>query len=147
MQTYKIDSFDELKAVSKKIFIQDARIFLLNGSLGAGKTSFVSNFIKENLMSATENFEDLGVMSPTFSILNQYTAGGRFIIHADLYRLDKDSFDEEELLWSLEDADYAFIEWSSKMPSLESFVKDRKAWSLNFTLSEEGHRKIIARRL
>ena len=52
---------------------------ILEGDLGAGKTTFVQTFTGEN-----------ETLSPTYSILSE----GKGILHADLYRIEKN----EELL-------------------------------------------------
>lgn len=59
---------------------------LLNGELGAGKTTFV-----KYLAAHMGFFGDIS--SPTFSIANSYSCGEDRIIHFDLYRLET----EEEL--------------------------------------------------
>ena len=56
---------------------------LLNGDLGAGKTSFARGFIKALSPATTE------VISPTFNLLQTYpTDAGQTIWHFDLYRLE-----------------------------------------------------------
>lgn len=85
----------------------DARIFLLEGDLGAGKTTFVKYFVH----SFQKDYE---VQSPTFTIANVYSLNNLnlSILHADLYRLKS----HEEVIESgipelLFHCDYAFIEW------------------------------------
>ena len=62
--------------------LKSGDILLLDGELGAGKTTFISGIaeglgIKENLSS------------PSFTIINLYEIGSRKkFIHADFYRLD-----------------------------------------------------------
>jgi len=57
-------------------------VVLLNGDIGAGKTTFVSKILKK-IVSAQ-------ITSPTFTIINQYSNN---IFHIDLYRIK----DEKEL--------------------------------------------------
>lgn len=55
-------------------------ILLLNGNLGAGKTTF-TQFLLKNLGSADE------ISSPTYSIVNEYNTPKGKVYHFDLYRL------------------------------------------------------------
>lgn len=122
---FKIKNEDSYSEVFKELQKSKEKVFFLNGSLGAGKTTFVSKFLK-NLVGQ-KNFNDLGVMSPTFSIVNEYETNGLKVIHADFYRLDNKNYDIEDFLEELPFADYSFIEWGSKLPeiksSLESFIE------------------------
>ena len=91
--------------------LKSGDILLLDGELGAGKTTFISGIamglgIKENLSS------------PSFTIINLYEIGSRKkFIHADFYRLD----DADEILnTGIEDYLYscrniACIEWGDKI--------------------------------
>ncbi len=56
-------------------------IVLLQGDLGAGKTTFVKGIVKA--LKGDEN----NVTSPTFTILNEYDLPQFPIYHFDLYRL------------------------------------------------------------
>lgn len=55
-------------------------ILLLNGNLGAGKTTF-TQFLLQNLGSKDE------ISSPTYSIVNEYNTPKGKVYHFDLYRL------------------------------------------------------------
>ncbi len=75
-------------------------MIILEGTLGAGKTTFVQLFMG-----------DKEVLSPTYSILSE----SKSILHADFYRLEKN----EEILQLevpnyLEDKQYFFVEWGMK---------------------------------
>jgi tRNA threonylcarbamoyladenosine biosynthesis protein TsaE len=83
--------------------------FLLEGPLGAGKTTFVQG-LAEGLEVQTS------VTSPTFVIENQYR--GRLVLyHVDLYRLEHV---EPELWESLEEHLYGdgvtAVEWADRLP-------------------------------
>ncbi len=78
-------------------------MIILEGDLGAGKTTFTQFFIGEN-----ETF------SPTYSILTENKA----IVHADLYRLEKnEEILQLEIPLYLEDKQYFFVEWGMKFAS------------------------------
>ena len=84
------------------------------GDLGAGKTYFIKNLLK----NLNKKFESQ-VQSPTFSICNQYQVGEIIVNHFDLYRLES----EEELyqinFYELleEKNQINFVEWVDNFPS------------------------------
>jgi tRNA threonylcarbamoyladenosine biosynthesis protein TsaE len=82
-----------------------AKVFLLEGELGAGKTALVQ------AMTQQLGYEGV-VASPTFGLVNEYPTPTGRLVHMDLYRLSSD----EELLHAgileyLESGDVCFIEW------------------------------------
>ena len=91
-------------------YIKGGDIILLNGDLGAGKTTFVKGFAK-----AVGILEP--VTSPTFTLLKTYETNDFTIVHVDAYRLDGSSF--EELDDYINDENVIFIEWSSCLNSME----------------------------
>jgi tRNA threonylcarbamoyladenosine biosynthesis protein TsaE len=93
--------------------IGDSRVFAFYGSMGAGKTTFIKAVCEE--LGVTDV-----VTSPTFAIVNEYTAadGGR-IFHFDFYRIKKL---EEVYDMGYEDYFYSgslcFIEWPELIEEL-----------------------------
>ena len=83
------------------------KIVLLEGNLGAGKTTFVQ------LMMQRLGGNNL-VQSPTFSLVNEYkTADGKAVYHLDLYRLkDQHELIEAGILDTVDSGALCFIEWS-----------------------------------
>lgn len=81
----KIDSLDNIHAAAKE-FLQnmgDGKVFAFYGKMGAGKTTFVKAICEEL------GVEDV-ITSPTFALVNEYTAGnGDPIYHFDFYRIKK----------------------------------------------------------
>ena len=81
----KIDSLDNIHAAAKE-FLQnmgDGKVFAFYGKMGAGKTTFVKAICEEL------GVEDV-ITSPTFALVNEYTAGnGNPIYHFDFYRIKK----------------------------------------------------------
>ena len=86
--------------------------FLLSGSIGSGKTVFARAFIK-TLLAAAGLDED--VPSPTYTLVQTYSAGPLEIWHVDLFRLDT-AADAAEL--ALDDAfssAVCLIEWPDRL--------------------------------
>lgn len=109
-----VNDLQELRAVAAQILsaYADDRIFLLHGSMGAGKTTLVNALCKElGVEDATS--------SPTFSIVNEYSGERGTIFHFDFYRLKNE---EEALDLGYEDyfysGAYCFVEWPEKIASL-----------------------------
>ena len=100
-------------------------IFLLDGDLGAGKTTFSRGFIR-----ARSGYTGR-ITSPTYLLTNEYrTSEDDKIFHIDLYRLN--GGDEEELrvldLENVFENGIALVEWPERL------VK-RPEWRLDVTLT------------
>ncbi|MFT4022945.1 MAG: tRNA (adenosine(37)-N6)-threonylcarbamoyltransferase complex ATPase subunit type 1 TsaE [Flavihumibacter sp.] len=84
----------------------------LYGPMGAGKTTLV------HALCDALGVKD-AVSSPTFSIINEYGAGGSAIYHIDCYRLNSEAeaidAGVEECLYS---GAWCFVEWPEKIPGL-----------------------------
>lgn len=111
----RFSELSELEDVAKELIrlSRGERIWLFEGTMGAGKTTLIKR-ICENLGVVST------VQSPTFSIVNEYiTTTNETIYHFDFYRLrdEEEAFDigVEEYLDS---ASYCFIEWPGKIESL-----------------------------
>lgn len=121
-------------AASELLKNSTSKIWLVDGEMGAGKTTFIKLVC-----------EALGVKeamsSPTFSIVNEYTTQNKqTIYHFDFYRLKKDTeamdIGVEEYLDS---GNYCFLEWSEKISSLlpaDSFKVKIKEHTLSTRLIE-----------
>ena len=70
-------------------------IVLLQGPIGAGKTSFVQGIAKG--LSISE-----GITSPTFALSHHYYSGKIPLVHLDLYRLEN-NFSAKEIFFSEEE--------------------------------------------
>ncbi len=89
--------------------LKGGEVVVLNGDLGAGKTTFTKALCKA--LKVKEN-----VTSPTFTLMNIYTSGRLPLYHFDMYRIEDES-EAEEL--GLNDYFYSngvcMIEWAQNI--------------------------------
>ena len=85
-------------------------VVTLDGDLGAGKTAFVRG------VAAGLNISDM-VVSPTFTIVNEYRHGNKPLFHFDVYRLECED-DLYDIGWEdyLNGGGICIVEWSTIMP-------------------------------
>jgi tRNA threonylcarbamoyladenosine biosynthesis protein TsaE len=93
-------------------FIKPGDIIALSGTLGAGKTRFVAGVCAQ--LEVAGHFG-----SPTFTLINEYPAGGLVIVHADMYRINSRAEAAEIGLEEYFRAPYVcFIEWAEHVHAL-----------------------------
>ncbi len=115
--------------------IGDNKIFAFTGSMGAGKTTFISAICK------SLGVEEDDISSPTFAIVNEYRSDttGQLIYHFDCYRIEDD---EEALDMGVEDyfesGSLCFIEWPDR---IERFLPDDTV-EVSIEEIESGARKV-----
>ena len=110
-----------------------SNIWALNGTLGAGKSVFARAFIQK-LTGAKE------VPSPTFTLLQTYSAEAFDIYHYDLYRLEKPS---EIFELGVEEAFYSgvsLVEWPERMGAFSP----RNMWNVQIEMTEYGRKITIS---
>ena len=105
-------------------------IILLQGPIGAGKTSFVQGIAKG--LSISED-----ITSPTYALSHHYKSGKIPLIHLDLYRLENISsakevfFSEEEE--ALQNQAILVIEWPELIePFIQNFWKIKISYAKNY---------------
>lgn len=112
------------------------RVFAFDGVMGAGKTTFIKQLVKE--MGSMDI-----VNSPTFAIVNVYDVEQPHkgeVYHFDCYRL-KDireamDFGAEEYLYS---GNYCFIEWPEK---IEALLPEDTVW-VKIEPQADGSRRLV----
>lgn len=87
---------------------QAGGVVYLQGDLGAGKTTLVRQMLRSLGVTGT-------IRSPTYTLMEPYGAGGRELLHMDLYRLSDPTelhnlglvdYSPEQTLW--------LVEWPEK---------------------------------
>jgi len=111
---YIVKSIEETKSLAsdfaKTLKVGD--VVLLNGDLGAGKTTFTQ------LVFSCLGVKEV-VNSPTFAILKSYQGDGITLHHFDTYRISTEEAIEAGFDEVLEDRDsIIFIEWSENIAPL-----------------------------
>ncbi len=94
-------------------FAEEETIFLFEGEMGAGKTTFIKAICEALAVKDV-------VSSPTFSIVNEYQGKhGRRIFHFDFYRIEdpQEAYDlgYEEYFYS---GDVCLVEWPERIRDL-----------------------------
>ena len=112
-----------------------AKVILLDGDLGAGKTTFTKEF------ASVIGIDKATVNSPTFTLKKEYPAAHsvfRKLIHIDAYRFTTPS--EARVLKLEDDLDEPYtiiaIEWPSKMKYIKADVH------LLFTVVDDDTREV-----
>lgn len=115
-------------------------ILCLYGGMGTGKTTFTSYLIKE--IYRQNHLPECDIISPTFSIIQEYILSDRKIAHFDLFRLEgESSLEEIGLEEYLDDPTIlTIIEWpeiaelflpKDKIECFFSFIEDQRELTLN----------------
>ncbi len=114
MQTYPVDSEVATHALAQKLSlkIQKGDVITLQGTLGAGKTTFVRALVE------ALGGDPIQVSSPTFSIIHHYDALVS-IAHVDAYRLGSEAEAIQAGIEDLFDGDHiVLIEWPENILNL-----------------------------
>ena len=97
--------------------LKNARMVVLRGDLGAGKTTLVKG-IAEGLQAASQD----DVTSPTFTLIHEYRGPEISLFHVDLYRIDTarelDTLGLDELF--AENGNLVLLEWGEKFSRFEA---------------------------
>lgn len=135
MESINIKNLKETEILAKKFakLLVGGEVILLNGGLGAGKTTF-TKFVLKALGVKDE------VTSPTFTIMKEYKGKKFNIYHFDMYRIgsgdEAREFGLEEYIYSKNRKSIVFIEWSENVRD----ILEGKFIKINITLNEDNER-------
>ncbi|MEJ7691951.1 tRNA (adenosine(37)-N6)-threonylcarbamoyltransferase complex ATPase subunit type 1 TsaE [Daejeonella sp.] len=110
----RVQDIKELPDAAKQLleFSSGEKIFLFEGHMGAGKTTFIKALCVH--LGAKDS-----ISSPTYSLVNEYESTNGKIFHFDFFRIknETEAYDMgfEEYLYS---GNYCFIEWPDKVEGL-----------------------------
>ena len=113
-------------------------IYLFQGELGAGKTTFVRLLIN-NLFVINNLPKPSSIISPTFPILITYELNSSQIYHYDLYRVKSLKELEELDFFENLNNNITFIEWPEILINLPL---NEKHYLINLDMISETKRKI-----
>ena len=115
---YLTRSAEETIALGRELapLLKDARMVILRGDLGAGKTTLVKG-IAEGLHAASRD----DITSPTFTLIHEFRGPEVTLYHVDLYRIeterDLQTLGLDELF--AEPGNLVLLEWGEKVPRFQ----------------------------
>ena len=113
----------------------DLSILLLNGSLGAGKTTLVKGIAKSLRIQEP-------ITSPTFPLSQHYPLGSPPLIHLDLYRIEEQQVANEFFLQEEEESKamgaLMVVEWPERLS-----LPMHDAWRGKLEYSSENHSRFF----
>jgi tRNA threonylcarbamoyladenosine biosynthesis protein TsaE len=116
--------------------LKGKNLFLLEGNLGAGKTTLVSLVAKKLNIPL--------VSSPTYSLIQQH----KNLTHVDLYRLDSMEEIDATGFWEIfeDEKSMVFVEWSSKI-SDDLWPLDWEITKITINKKSETEREVTVEQL
>ncbi|MNK51180.1 tRNA threonylcarbamoyladenosine biosynthesis protein TsaE [compost metagenome] len=116
-----VNGLSDLPQVAEQLltFAGKEKVFIFEGEMGAGKTTFIKHFC------ARLGIEDV-VSSPTYSIVNEYESPDGSVYHFDFYRIKdiREAYDlgYEEYFYG---GGICLIEWPERVVELlpENYIK------------------------
>lgn len=127
------NDYNETIALGEKIagLLKKGDVILLDGDLGAGKTTFTKGIGRGLGVKRVIN-------SPTFTIVKEYRGDNVVLNHLDLYRLDGvgEDFDLEEYF---NDESICVCEW----PFQASDILPKEYLMINITRIDDNKRKFV----
>lgn len=113
MKEFLTNNFEQTQSLASRIasLAYPGLVVTLNGDLGAGKTTFTQGFSRALGVKSR-------VKSPTFNIMNTYTAREFPIYHFDAYRLEMTGADNQGFEDFIGTDGVTLIEWPQYMNDL-----------------------------
>ncbi len=117
INTVTVKSADQTMAIGQKLaqYLKPQDLILLDGDLGAGKTTFTKGLAKGLGI-------DRPIKSPTFTIIREYQDGRIPLYHMDVYRLEEGGAD-----------DLGLEEYFNGDGSM--WLSGRNLWPMNYQIS------------
>jgi len=130
-QTYEIAK-EKIAPLLKK-----GDILILDGELGAGKTTFTRGFVEHFGVNPSH------VSSPTFTLVNVYNGNDFPIYHVDFYRIleGNDVFFDE--LMEIQGKGITLIEWGKKFLEELKEYAEGDIFVLEFKILGENEREMV----
>lgn len=124
METVLVNDLKQTKALAKKFAksLKGGEVILLDGDLGAGKTTFTKYVL--GFLGVKGD-----VTSPTFTIMREYDGKKYKIYHFDMYRMtsgiEAREFGLEDFIYSKNKNAIVFMEWPDNVKDIlvGDFVK------------------------
>ena len=124
-----------------KDFVDIPAAIILNGEMGAGKTT-----LTRHLMEKIQPNQSSNMMSPTYSIINKTGQ----VVHADLYRIeDPEEILQLELELYLDHTNYFIVEWGRNyLQTLQNIIGEEfNYYEINISIRDEINRDIELKKL
>lgn len=134
MKSFTLNSRDETINLGIKLapFLKAGDVVVLNGDLGAGKTTFTKGVAKGLGIS------DI-IKSPTFTIIREYNSGRLPLYHMDVYRLENGGAEDLGLDEYFDGSGVSIVEWAQ-------FAKDELPedfLAISFHRTSEDNKRIL----
>lgn len=107
-------------------------VVLLKGDLGAGKTVLAQG------VAAGLGFDPAEVQSPSYTLIREHEAGGRRLVHVDLYRLAPEDLAAVGLEEILAGEGLKVVEWAERVD-----FPVTGAWRIHISRPGPGEDRLI----
>lgn len=112
MRRWSSGGAEETRALGARLAaeLEPDGILLLSGDLGVGKTVLVQG------LAQGLGVDPKAVQSPSYTLISRYEAGGRTLVHIDLYRLEPGETYALGLEEELAGPGVKAVEWAERIP-------------------------------
>lgn len=114
-------------------YLQAGDVIVLNGDLGAGKTTFTKG------LAAGLGIKDV-IKSPTFTIIREYQSGRLPLYHMDIYRLENGGAEDLGLEEYFDGDGISVVEWAE-------FIEDELPadfLAINFKRTDDEKTRVLS---